>query len=127
MRNKFMDPKKQFSKWLAKSGAIYWIIFHTILLAVMCFRPEVAIACVYMSIIVSVVMIIHIISYTQNSTLEKLLLTIADKTNINLSLKGISTSSIAKQLKDKLQQSASETEEDSNEDEDIEEEDVDNG
>ena len=124
MKNKFMDPKKQFSKWLAKSGAIYWIIFHTILLAVMCFRPEVAIACVYMSIIVSVVMIIHIISYTQNSTLEKLLLTIADKTNINLSLKGISTSSIVRQVKDKLEQVTTETEDIAAEEE---EEDVDNG
>ena len=87
------DPRQQFSKWLAKSGAVYWIIFLSALLIVMCIRPEVAIACVYMALIVSVVMIFHVWAYTKNSTYEKGLLTLLDKTKMELDLSGKMTSS----------------------------------
>ena len=87
MGSKRIDPRQQFSKWLAKSGAIYWIVFHTLLLGVMCYRPEVATACVYMAVIVSVVMVFHVWAYTRNSTYEKGLLAILDKTRMELSLK----------------------------------------
>ena len=86
--SKKSDPKQQFSKWLAKSGAVYWILFLSALLVVMCIRPEVAIACVYMAIIVSVVMIFHVWAYTKNSTYEKGLLTLLDKTKMELDLSG---------------------------------------
>lgn len=92
MGEKRMDPKQQFSKWLAKSGAIYWIAFHTMLLAVMCFRPETAMACVYLAIIVSVVMVIHVWAYTRNSVYEKGLLAMLDKTRMEMSLKGSASS-----------------------------------
>ena len=85
MQNK-MDPKQQFSKWLAKSGAVYWIVFLTSLLFVMCIRPEVAISCVYLALIVSGVMIFHVWAYTKNSTYEKGLLALLDKTRMELDL-----------------------------------------
>ena len=88
------DPKKQFSKWLAKSGAIYWIVFLSALLFVMCYRPEVAIACVYMAIIVSIVMIIHVWAYTKNSIYEKSLLTVLDKAKMEMDLSGKLSSAI---------------------------------
>lgn len=88
-----MDPRQQFSKWLAKSGAVYWIVFHTALLAVMCVRPETSMACVYLAIIVSAVMVFHVWAYTKNSTYEKGLLALLDKTRMEMSLKGSGTSS----------------------------------
>ena len=85
-QRKRIDPMEQFSKWLAKSGAVYWIAFHTLLLILMYLRPEIANACVYLSIIISVVMIIHVWAYTRNSVYEKGLLAMLDKTKMELSL-----------------------------------------
>ena len=85
---KRIDPREQFSKWLARSGSIYWIVFHTLLMVLMYLRPDIATACVYLSIIVSVVMIIHVWAYTRNSIYEKSLLSLLDKTKMELSLKG---------------------------------------
>lgn len=81
------DPKQQFSKWLARSGAVYWIIFLTLLLILMYLRPEVATSCVYLAVIVSVVMIFHVWAYTRNSTYEKGLLALLDKTRLELNAK----------------------------------------
>ena len=85
---RIVDPKQQFSKWLAKSGAWYWIVFHTALLVVMCIQPETANACVWLALIVSAVMIFHVWAYTKNSTYEKGVLALLDKTKMELSLKG---------------------------------------
>ena len=80
------DPAKQFSKWLARSGAVYWICFMSALLVLMYLRPEVSNACVYLAVIVSIVMIIHVWAYTKNSVYEKGLLAMLDKTRMQLSL-----------------------------------------
>lgn len=96
--NRNFDPKQQFSKWLAKTGAVYWIFFHTVLLGVMCIRPETAIACVYMAIIVSVVMIFHVWAYTKNSTYEKGLRAILDKARMEMDLSGKITSNISNEI-----------------------------
>ena len=82
------DPRQQFSKWLAKSGAIYWIVYNTLLIVLIGLRPEVAMPCVYLAIVVSVVMIWHVVCYTRNSLGEKLLLTALDKINMELNAKG---------------------------------------
>ena len=66
-----MDPRKQFSKWLAKVGSYFWIAYLPALLVVICIRPEAATACVYLGLIVSAVMIIHVWAYTSNSIYEK--------------------------------------------------------
>lgn len=81
------DPRQQFSKWLARTGAVYWTFFHSALLGVMCYRPEVADACVKMALIVSAVMIFHVWAYTKNSTYEKALLAVLDKTKMELDFK----------------------------------------
>lgn len=86
MPRKRIDPREQFSKWLAKSGAIYWIIFHTLLMVLMYLRPEIADACVYLSIIISIVMVIHVWAYTRNSVYEKGLLAMLDKTRMELTI-----------------------------------------
>ena len=85
-QRKQIDPKEQFSKWLARSGAVYWIVFHTLLMVLMYLRPEIANACVYLSVIISVVMIIHVWAYTRNSVYEKGLLAMLDKTRMELTL-----------------------------------------
>lgn len=83
-----LDPRKQFSKWLAKVGAIYWIVYLSCLLALIYARPEVALPCVYLTIIVTVNKMLDTWAYTKNSTYEKGLLAILDKTKMELSLKG---------------------------------------
>ena len=77
-----MDPQKQFSKWLARSGAVFWICYLPALLIVICIRPEAAMACVYLGLISSAVMIIHVWAYTRNSIYEKGLLAMLDKVRI---------------------------------------------
>ena len=88
MDRKIIDPKQQFSKWLAKSGAIYWIIYNTLLLILICIRPEVAMPCVYLAIIISVVMVFHVVMYTRNSLGEKLILAALNKTQIGINIGG---------------------------------------
>lgn len=77
-----MDPQKQFSKWLARSGAVFWICYLPALLIVICIRPEAAMACVYLGLITSAVMIIHVWAYTRNSIYEKGLLAMLDKVRV---------------------------------------------
>ena len=88
MGRKRIDPRQQFSKWLAKSSAWYLIFYLTALLVVMCIRPETSTACVYLAIIMAAVRIFDAGFYTKNSTSEKILLTMLDKAKLNLTLKG---------------------------------------
>lgn len=81
------DPRQQFSKWLARSYSVFLIAFLSSLLVAMCIRPEVSTACVYLALIVSVVAIIHVWAYTHNSEYEKGLLTLLDKTRMELTLR----------------------------------------
>lgn len=83
-----MDPQKQFSKWLARSGAVFWICYLPALLIVICIRPEAAMACVYLGLITSAVMIIHVWAYTRNSIYEKGLLAMLDKVRIQAASDG---------------------------------------
>lgn len=83
---KRMDPKKQFSKWLARIVLIFWVFYLSALIVLMYFHPEVAMSCVYLTIIVTVAQIIAGILYTHNSETEKFLLTALDKTKIEVSI-----------------------------------------
>ena len=87
-----MDPKKQFSKWLARYGAVVWGVYLLIIAALMYFRPETAMPCVYLVLILTVNKMIDTVAYTRNSTTEKLILGMLDKTKMQLSLKGVATS-----------------------------------
>lgn len=81
------DPRKQFSKWLAKSSSWFWFIYLTILAGLMAYRPEVSNAVIYIIITVSVVMLFHVWAYTKNSIYQKGLEAMLDKTKMELNLK----------------------------------------
>ena len=86
---KRMDPKKQFSKWLARYGAWFWGIYLILTIGLMYFRPETANACIYLVIIVTANKIVDTIAYTRNSTMEKLALAALDKVKMEISLKSL--------------------------------------
>lgn len=86
-RDKFVyDPRKQFSKWLARSSSWFWYIYLLLLAALIAFRPEVANAVIYIILIVSTVMIFHVWAYTKNSTYQKALEAMLNKTKMELNL-----------------------------------------
>lgn len=84
--NKISDPKKQFSKWLARVTLVFWVVYLSWVSVIMFLVPEVAMSCVYLTIIVTVAQIIGGILYTHNSETEKILLTALDKTKIEVSI-----------------------------------------
>lgn len=82
-----IDPKKQFSKRLARWTAVFWFLYMTWLSVILILEPQTALYTVYMAIIVTVVMIVNVWAYTQNSIYEKAAFAMLDKTRIELSLK----------------------------------------
>ena len=116
---KLMDPRKQFSKWLAKYGAIAWGVFLGLLIVVMIVRPETAMACVYMLLIVTVNKALDTLSYTDNSKTEKILLAGLERARIEIGWKGTLTSGTGVSRKEEKEEAANEedtlkTEEESN-------------
>lgn len=83
-----IDPKKQFSKKLARWTAVFWFVYMTALLVLVYFVPDAALYILYLSIVVSVVMILNVLSYTRNSIIEKLSFAALDKAKIEVSLGG---------------------------------------
>lgn len=81
-----IDPKKQFSKRLAWVTLVFWVVYLSWVSVIMFLVPENAMACVYLTIIVTVAQIIGGILYTHNSETEKILLTALDKTKIEVSI-----------------------------------------
>ena len=84
MGNYQINPKHQFSKRLARWTAIFWFIFMAWLCVVLFLAPEAGLYSVYMSIVVSVVMIINIYQYNSNSKREKTLFALLNKTEMEL-------------------------------------------
>lgn len=85
-----VDPKKQFSKRLARWTAVFWFLYMTWISVIMLLQPDTAQFVFYMSIVVSVVMIVNVASYTTNSIQEKILFAMLNKTQmeINIGTKG---------------------------------------
>ena len=83
---KVIDPRQQFSKWLARWTAVFWFAYLTWLSIVMIIRPETALYCIYMGAMVTIVMIFMTVAYTRNSVAEKMALTLLDKTKLELTL-----------------------------------------
>jgi hypothetical protein len=81
-----IDPRKQFSKKLARWTAVFWFAYMTWLSVIIFLRPEAALFCVYMGIISTVVMTINVWAYTRNSIYEKACFAMLDKTKLELSL-----------------------------------------
>lgn len=81
-----MDPRKQFSKKLARWTAVFWFLFMSWLSAILIIEPNAAQFAVYMAVIATTVMLISVISYTRNSIMEKMALALLDKTKLELSM-----------------------------------------
>jgi hypothetical protein len=94
-----MDPRKQFSKWLARFGAIIWGIYAIATIPLVAYRPEAAMACVWLLLVMTFNKGIDTVAYTKNSTTEKILMASLDKIQMQLSMKGVAqnviTSAIA--------------------------------
>lgn len=105
---KRMDPKKQFSKWLARYGAIVWGIYLILTIVLMFYRPETAMPCVYLVLIVTINKAIDGVQYNDNSKTEKILLAGIERLRLNLNFKGLGISG----------GSTKATEEDTNDEED---------
>lgn len=86
MNNFRIDPRKQFSKRLARWTAIFWFVYMTWLSVLFILSPDSALYSVYMGIIVTVVMMTNVIAYTRNSVMEKMAFTLLDKTKLELNL-----------------------------------------
>lgn len=87
VNRRVVDPKQQFSKWLARYGAIVWGLYAFAVLALIAYRPEAAMACVWLTLIMTCNKALDTVSYTKNSTTEKIILGMLDKTSMELSLK----------------------------------------
>lgn len=87
MDNVRIDPRKQFSKKLARWTAVFWFLYMTWLSVLLLLRPESALYSVYMGIIATAVMILNVWAYTRNSIYEKGVFAMLDKARIELSLK----------------------------------------
>ena len=94
------DPKTQFSKWLARFGAIIWGVYAYAVLALIAYRPEAAMACVWLTLIMTCNKALDTVSYTKNSTTEKIILGMLDKVKMEIGLKGAATSATGKEKED---------------------------
>lgn len=86
MDNYRIDPKKQFSKHLARWTAVFWFFYMTYLSTIMLLEPSTGMYVFYMSIVVSVVMIVNVLAYTHNSVVEKMAFAILDKTRMEINI-----------------------------------------
>ena len=87
MVRKKIDPLQQFCKKLARWTAVFWFLFMSWLSVLLLLSPDAALYAVYMGIIATAVMILNVWAYTRNSVYEKSLLTMLDKTRMEISLK----------------------------------------
>lgn len=73
MRDRKTDPRKQFSKKLAGRAEWFWFGYMVLLLALLAYRPEIGVISVYLALVVTVVMVVSVYAYTDNSKFEKAL------------------------------------------------------
>lgn len=83
------EQKEQFSKRLARFGAVAWGVFLSLVIVLVYFRPETAVACIYLVLVVTVNKMLDTWAYTRNSTYEKGLLAMLEKTKMEMTIKGI--------------------------------------
>ncbi|MBR6982154.1 MAG: hypothetical protein IKH75_01250 [Ruminococcus sp.] len=93
-----IDPKKQFSKRLARWTSVFWFFYMTWLSVIVLLEPSAALYCVYMAIIVSVIMMTNVIAYTRNSIAEKLAFAMLNKAKIEIGLKSAGNPSSRKEV-----------------------------
>ena len=88
-----IDPKKQFSKKLARWTSVFWFLFMTWLTVLFLLVPEAALYCVYMGLIATAVMILNVWAYTRNSIYEKGVFAMLNRAKLEIGLKNGKTSS----------------------------------
>ena len=88
MNNYRIDPRKQFSKRLARWTSIFWFLFMTWLSVLFMIVPDAALYCVYMAIIATSVMLLNVWAYTRNSIYEKGVFAMLDKAKLSLHIGG---------------------------------------
>jgi hypothetical protein len=81
-----IDPRKQFSKRLARWTSFFWFVYMTWLSALIMIVPQAALYCVYLAIIATSVMLLNVWTYTRNSIYEKGVFAMLDKTKLSLNL-----------------------------------------
>lgn len=86
MGNNRMDPSKQFSKKLATWTAVFWFFYMSWMSAILIIQPQTAQYIVYMALITTAMMVLNVWAYTRNSIYEKAMLTLLDKTKLELSI-----------------------------------------
>lgn len=94
MDNARIDPRKQFSKKLARWTAVFWFIYMTWLSVIILLQPSTGLFAVYLAIIVTIVMVLNIWTYMKNSIAEKMIFGIIDKTKLQLSVGNKGASSV---------------------------------
>lgn len=99
MNNIKIDPKKQFSKKLARWTSVFWFLFMSWLSVLMLLQPATALYCVYMSIVVTAVMILNVWAYTRNSIYEKGVFAMLDKARIEIGLKNKEVDAIEEMIR----------------------------
>ena len=92
-----IDPKKQFSKKLARWTSVFWFLFMTWLTVLFLLVPEAALYCVYMGLIATAVMILNVWAYTRNSIYEKGVFAMLNRAKIEIGLKNGKTSNSAQE------------------------------
>ena len=83
-----IDPKKQFSKRLARWTAIFWFVYMIWISVIMLLQPGTAMYVFYMSIVISIVMIVNVLAYTHNSVVEKLAFATLSKAKLEINIGG---------------------------------------
>lgn len=83
---KKVDPRHQFSKRLARYGAIVWGIYSFAVLALVAYRPEAAMAAVWLTLIMTCNKALDTVSYTRNSITEKIILGALARTKMQFGL-----------------------------------------
>lgn len=81
-----IDPRKQFSKRLARWTALFWFFYMTWLSVIVFLQPDAALYCVYMGINVTVVMLLNVWMYMNKSVAEQAIHAMIDKTKLELNL-----------------------------------------
>ena len=81
-----IDPRKQFSKKLARWTAVFWFLYMTWLSVILLLQPAAALYTVYMGIMVTVVMLLNVWAYTRNSVYEKSVFAMLDKTKLEIGI-----------------------------------------
>ena len=84
MVNYRIDPKKQFSKHLARWTAIFWFAYIGWLSAALVLAPEAGLYIVLMAVVVSIVMVFNLCNYNSNSKTEKMLFAMLNEKEMEL-------------------------------------------